>query len=552
MAQETVIEKILENNESKQETTMEKIAGKLGYFYQNGWDALFENGTVIQEKVLAEILALAKDSDYAKDHGFANATTKEEFLANAPISSYEDYRPYIKANMKQDAGQLTNQETVYYLLSTGMSNQGKYYPETRLGAMARQLNIDIWNMMVLQSVPDVNPNNMELMAVMTCLPLDEAENGIVVRRTSGQAAKELWDRHPQLYVYPYEFMEAQLPEEDKDYMAALYVLKEKKFNKLCCNNMAYFGNVLDWIEKRPNTMIHDIRTGTMSVNIPKETWEILAPSFQADPTRADELQALLDTYGKLPIDKVWPDFAFVGTWMSGTAGILADSVRRRLPEDVKWIAESYGASEGMFNIPMAFDTGAGPLATFVGYYEFLPLDGSSGPVSMSEVEVGKYYELIITTFSGLYRYNLHDIVRVSGFTGTTADIEFVCRTSDVLALSNKTLYGYEFLNLMKQVQEDSQCPMTIYQAYEEDGKLSVIVQPDDPNADTSNLYAVLKDTFAKEDIPMGNAYIMSKQYCKTLFKSHTQFGRTTQTIKLPLIMKRKTFEELVKTVYHAE
>lgn len=542
----------MEQQNIEQKTMLEQISNNLGYFYKNGWDELFENGTVIQDAVLADIMRLAQNSDYAKDKGFADVKTKEEFLQKAPISSYDDYRPYISENLKNDAGQLTGQETVYYLLSTGMSNQGKYYPETRLGALARQLNIDIWNMMVMQTVPSVNPTNMKLMAVMTCLPLDQAENGIVVRRTSGQAAKELWDRHPQFYVYPYEFLEAQLPEDDKDYMAALYVLKEKKFNKLCCNNMAYFGNVLDWIEKRPNTMIHDIRTGTMSVNLPMETWEQLAPSFQADPARADELQALLDEYGKLPLDKVWPDFTFVGTWMSGTAGMLANAVRRRLPEKVKWIAESYGASEGMFTLPREFDTAVGPLATFVGYFEFLPLDGNGVPVSMTEVEDGKYYELIVTTYSGLYRYNLHDIVRVDGFTGDTANIEFVCRSSDILELKNKKLYGFEFLNLMEQVQEESHCPMTIYQAYVEDGTLSVIVQPDNQSCDSDALYAALQDVMARNEIPMGNLYMMDKQYCATLFKSFTQFGRTTQTIKLPLIMKRKPFEELVKKIYHAE
>ena len=125
-------------------TTLERLSENLGYFYKNGWDTLFENGMAIQDAVLADILSLAKDSDYARDKGFANIQTKEEFLLKAPISDYNDYRPYICDNLKNDAGQLTAQETVYYLLSTGMSNQGKYYPETRLGALARQLNIDIW------------------------------------------------------------------------------------------------------------------------------------------------------------------------------------------------------------------------------------------------------------------------------------------------------------------------------------------------------------------------------------------------------------------------
>ena len=72
------------------------------------------------------------------------------------------------------------------------------------------------------------------------------------------------------------------------------------------------------------------------------------------------------------------------------------------------------------------------------------------------------------------------------------------------------------------------------------------------SCDGDALYAALQDVMAEQDIPLGKLYMMDRQYCATLFKSFTQFGRTTQTIKLPLIMKRKPFEELVKKIYHAE
>ena len=115
----------MEQQNTEQKTILEQIAGNLGYFYQNGWDELFANGAAIQDAVLADIMRMAQNSDYAKDKGFADAKTKEEFLQKAPVSAYDDYRPYIQENLKNDAGQLTGQETVYYLLSTGMSNQGK-------------------------------------------------------------------------------------------------------------------------------------------------------------------------------------------------------------------------------------------------------------------------------------------------------------------------------------------------------------------------------------------------------------------------------------------
>ena len=48
----------------EQNTTMlEQIAGKLGFYYKNGWESLFEEGAAIQDAVLTDIMALARNSD---------------------------------------------------------------------------------------------------------------------------------------------------------------------------------------------------------------------------------------------------------------------------------------------------------------------------------------------------------------------------------------------------------------------------------------------------------------------------------------------------------
>ena len=43
---------------------------------------------------------------------------------------------------------------------------------------------------------------------------------------------------------------------------------------------------------------------------------------------------------------------------------------------------------------------------------------------MNELEVGKNYEIIITNFSGLYRYRIMDIVKVTGYYNNAPKIEF--------------------------------------------------------------------------------------------------------------------------------
>jgi len=41
--------------------------------------------------------------------------------------------------------------------------------------------------------------------------------------------------------------------------------------------------------------------------------------------------------------------------------------------------------------------------------------------------VGKQYELVVTTYEGLYRYRSEDIVEISGFSGSTPKYKFIRR-----------------------------------------------------------------------------------------------------------------------------
>lgn len=81
----------------------------------------------------------------------------------------------------------------------------------------------------------------------------------------------------------------------------------------------------------------------------------------------------------------------------------------------------------------------------MAYFEFIPHDpckkSVSGPelVDLAHVEVGKEYELVITTYSGLNRYRVGDILRVTGFHNAAPQFRFVRRKNVLLSIeSDKT------------------------------------------------------------------------------------------------------------------
>ncbi|KAK7336709.1 hypothetical protein VNO77_17255 [Canavalia gladiata] len=66
------------------------------------------------------------------------------------------------------------------------------------------------------------------------------------------------------------------------------------------------------------------------------------------------------------------------------------------------------------------------------YFEFLPFNMNEDNVSketvdLSSVEVGKMYEVFVTTYRGFYRYRLGDIVRIVGFHNSSPQVEYVMR-----------------------------------------------------------------------------------------------------------------------------
>lgn len=83
------------------------------------------------------------------------------------------------------------------------------------------------------------------------------------------------------------------------------------------------------------------------------------------------------------------------------------------------------------------------------YFEFIPL-GKNGTLSFDvedeevvpcdkvvdlvDVKLGRYYELVVTTFAGLYRYRIGDVLQVAGFYNKAPQFKFICRRNVVLSI----------------------------------------------------------------------------------------------------------------------
>ncbi len=124
------------------------------------------------------------------------------------------------------------------------------------------------------------------------------------------------------------------------------------------------------------------------------------------------IEKVIERAGANTIHDVWPNLE---VFFHG--GISFEPYReqyRRLTDPSKMhYIENYNASEGFFAVQDTADPEAGMLLLLDRgiYYEFRPLDGGA-PVSASEVEQGRTYELLVSSCNGLWRYSPGDTVRI--------------------------------------------------------------------------------------------------------------------------------------------
>ena len=90
-------------------------------------------------------------------------------------------------------------------------------------------------------------------------------------------------------------------------------------------------------------------------------------------------------------------------------------------------------------MPIELDVNDAVLMPKSVFFEFIPMDDyDSGKfLTLDQLEEGKEYEIVVTNFSGLYRYKIEDVIRVTGFFNKTPKMEFLYRNNLAMNIANE-------------------------------------------------------------------------------------------------------------------
>ena len=397
----------------------------------------------LSHEFLTSLIRDNKDTEYGKKYHFDQIHSVEDFKRLVPMTTYDDYAPYIERMVeKGEKNLITTYPIVQYAETSGSVGVPKKIPVsdrsmniytkytiTRVTALADEYHRKIHH----RPLP-IGRGFNQLEIVDRTLP-----DGTPLGNISGSAAKSYKPLFPYYLTSPIPvlFPKGYIP---MMYLKARYILADRDTSFMFSVFMTNLVDMMVYIRRNWQMLVEDIRTGTFNkdVEIDDVTRSELSGVTKPDPQRADELEKVFREGFDTPIiPRLWPKMSFICT--IGTGGFAAYTrAMRSYSGDVPIDFSIYGASEAMMAACTEIEKPEFALLCDSCFFEFLPADAPADctdTLNIDQLEVGKEYELILTNLSGFYRYRIKDVIRVLGYEGESPKITFSYRKSQLLDLA---------------------------------------------------------------------------------------------------------------------
>jgi len=316
-----------------------------------------------QLSVLNYLIENGRQTEFGKNYDFNNIKNPETFQQKIPLQDYETLKGYLTASIKGKQNQLWNKPIRWFAMSSGTTvDRSKYIPVTDESLQACHYR---GGKDMLALYLNAHPKSQLFKGKSFALGGSRQMNALESGMYTGDISSIIISNLPSWAQY------SRTPSKEITLMA-------------------------DWNEK-----LEKLMTATASADISSisgvPSWMLVF------------LQSTAERYNKA-IHQLWPNLE---VFFHGGVGFspYEQSFKTLIPDPKMNYWETYNASEGFFGLQFSGKSKELILLTNHSiFYEFVPIEHShkTNPktILLPEVEVGKTYELIISTNAGLWRYRI--------------------------------------------------------------------------------------------------------------------------------------------------
>ena len=410
------------------------------------FENLLSQAHAVQRTRLFEKILRCSESRFGRVHGFARIRTLADFRRQLPIAEYDYFAPYIEdvARGRLDALFPASEKVLMFGTTTGTTGRPKLNPVTTSWLRDYRRSWEIWGVKAIVEHPQMI--GTKLLQVIGPGSLGRTPNGLAIGMISSVAVRYQNRLLKRFYAVPCELCDVSDPAAK--YYTILRLSLTHPVGFICAITPANLLRLATTGNDCRESLIRDIHDGTLlsNLDVPREFRHRHRRTIGVRrPDRARQLERVVERTGTLYPKDCWP-LSLISCWLGGTIGYQSRELPRYYGPTP---ARDLGlvSTEGRHTIPLHDNQPEGILAIDGNYYEFVPTREmeSANPVALEchELEPGAEYRLLMTTSSGLYRYDIGDIVRCQGYVGQSPVLEFLHKAGQCADMEGEKVSGHQ-------------------------------------------------------------------------------------------------------------
>ncbi|TVQ94278.1 MAG: hypothetical protein EA397_02445 [Deltaproteobacteria bacterium] len=397
--------------------------------------ALRDDPERAQEQVLQEILAGLRGTGFEREYRLDRVRCLTDWQRAVPLQTPVDHQREVERILSGDRERLFHDPIKAWAGTSGSGGTRKLYPLT--AAYRRQYLRTVASF--LWHLTADHPRAFDHRVLYLTGPSYEgtARDGLPLASMSGYNASVQPGFVQARYAAPVEAAN----HDDATYLIARCALRRRISFAVSIMPSGLLG-LHQTMLARAEELVRDLRDGTLHGAPAAAAPLALQPSIEPDPTRAAEVERLLQDAATLP--EIWPDLRLLSCWKAAAAGAMLPQLTALAP-GLPIRDAIYSATEGWLNVPLSDTALGGPAALTSHLIELVP-EGGGEALLLHQAEVGARYRVVVSTTGGCYRYDLGDIVEVTGHWGRTPELVFVRKAGAASNLAGELLDGAQVLN----------------------------------------------------------------------------------------------------------
>ncbi len=429
-----------------------RIAGFNAHRQMRQFIRAHDNSRDVQDQLLRRLCRLGAETRFGRDHGLASVRTYEDFTRAIPVNTYETLAPYLRDVYAGDTSALFPHGTkvLLFALTSGTTGEPKRIPITAEALAHYRRGWNVFGFKLLDDHPEawLRP----ILQVTSPAVEQFSPAGVPCGSISGLLAATQKKIVRRMYVADGEVMAIDDP--IAKYYTLMRLAMPRDVALISTANPSTIIKLMTVARSHVDSLCRDLHDGTLSPPAPLPAR--LAERLRRLPKRpalARRIEAGVDRDGELLMSHFWGDLV-LAHWTGGTLGLYLPEVRR-LSGNATIRDIGLLASEGRFSLPMQDNTSAGVADILAAFLEFIPadqVDADTPTVLRShELDIGAEYFLVITNFSGLWRYNIFDRIRVTGRLGQSPVFKFLSKGAHTTSLTGEKLTEHQVVAAMGRV-----------------------------------------------------------------------------------------------------